>query len=142
MTSLAALRALEQAATFQHRPIRWWARRAVENRRVRNRQHRELGRLRRTQARTWSGTVDYALRLTSVVYSIPYSKLRAVAWCESRLDPFAVNGQYRNLFQEGPMFERGPFGRAGFSVWDPVAASLTAGYTVIHDGSWRQWSCG
>lgn len=85
-------------------------------------------------------TVEYALRLASVVYGVPYGQLSSVSYCESRHNIWAQNGQYRSLFQEGPMFERGPFGRAGFSVWDPIANALTAGYTVSR-GGWSQWEC-
>lgn len=90
-------------------------------------------------ARNFS-SVEYALRLAAVVYGVPYGQLSSVSWCESHHRVFARNGQYRSLFQEGPMFERGPFGRAGFSVWDPIANAMTAGYTVSREG-WRQWSC-
>lgn len=67
-------------------------------------------------------------------------EMHRVASCESGHLATAVNGQYRGVYQEGPMFERGPFGRAGFSVWDPVANSMTAAWTVAREG-WSQWSC-
>lgn len=60
-------------------------------------------------------------------------ELRAVAWCESRYFPFAVNGRYRGLFQLGWR----PF---GFSPYDPVASALSAALTVKREG-WRQWEC-
>jgi hypothetical protein len=38
-----------------------------------------------------SPTVDRALRAASARYGVPYAELRAVAWCESRFNPSAVN---------------------------------------------------
>lgn len=90
--------------------------------------------------RRWRPTVHYALRLASAVSGVSYWQLRTVSWCESRHWPFATNGQYRGLFQEGPMFERHPIGQAGFNVFDPLANALVAATTASREG-WRQWAC-
>jgi hypothetical protein len=84
--------------------------------------------------------VHYAIRLASVVYGVPAVELRTVGSCESRLYQYAQNGRFRGVFQEGPMFEAGPFGRAGFSVWDVLANVFTAAHTVSREG-WGQWEC-
>lgn len=97
---------------------------------------RENRRLRRALAH--DPTVAEALTIASVVYGIPRRSLSTAAWCESRHRPDARNGIYRGLFQQGPMFEATPFGRAGLSVWSPYAAALSAAYTVRAQG-WRQW---
>lgn len=115
--------------------------RLVKVRKANGKLGRIVRRQRRELRRRWRPTVFYGMRLASVVYGVPYSELHAVSECESHHYLFARNGQYRNNFQEGPMFERGPFGRAGFSVWDPIASAMTAAYTRRHDGSWRQWEC-
>ena len=94
--------------------------------------------MRRYVTRRWMPTVNYALRLASAVSGVSYWELRSVSWCESRHWPFARNGIYRGLFQEGPMFEHGPF--ASFSVFDPIANALTAAHVVSREG-WRQWQC-
>lgn len=133
---------------YQHKDIRWWAAHAVRARRDANQQARNSlarGRtIRRLQGEArvrWSGTVDYALRLAAAAYAGPpfygpsYSKLRAVAYCESTLSATADNGRYHGLMQLG----WAPF---GFSPYDPVASALSAAQTVVRDGSWRQWSCG
>jgi hypothetical protein len=98
----------------------------------------QVGRLRRVAG--INRDVSYAIRLASAAYGVPLSEMHSVASCESGHDPSAQNGIYRSVFQEGPMFERGPFGRAGFSVWDPVANAMTAAWTVSREG-WLQWSC-
>ncbi len=85
-------------------------------------------------------TVDYAIRLAATAYGVSEYEMNRVASCESGHSSFATNGQYRGLFQEGPMFERGIFGAAGFSVFDPVANAMTAAWTVSR-GGWSQWSC-
>ena len=85
-------------------------------------------------------TVREALTIASIAYGVPRQELSAVAWCESTHRPWARNGRYRGLFQEGPMFEAGPYGRAGLSVWSPYASAMTAAYTVQREG-WVQWEC-
>jgi hypothetical protein len=90
-------------------------------------------RARRAARAHWRPTVHYALRLASAAYSVPYRDLRSVAWCESRLDPWATNGRYRGLMQLG----WSPF---GFSPFDPVASALSAAAVVRREG-WRQWTC-
>lgn len=82
----------------------------------------------------WRPSVLYAIDLASRVYGVPASQMRAVAYCESRFDPFAQNGKYRGIFQLG----WSPF---GLSPYDPLANALSAAQTVRHDGSWRQWEC-
>jgi hypothetical protein len=105
----------------------------------------ERAALRRENARLrgilrHSPSVAEALTLASVVYCVSRRSLSAVAWCESTHRPTARNGRYRGLFQQGPMFERTPFGRAGLSVWSPYAAALSTAYTVRREG-WQQWEC-
>ncbi len=84
--------------------------------------------------RVWRPTVEYALRLASAVYGVPYRDLATVSRCESTWNPFATNGRQLGLFQLG----WAPF---GLSPFDPVANALSAAMTVKHDGSWRQWQC-
>jgi hypothetical protein len=123
-------------------PRAWWlaerrkrkrlARYSVKIEKARNALKRELGK------RFYP--VSYAIRLAATTYGVSEWQMHRVASCESGHSAFATNGQYRGVFQEGPMFESGPFGHAGFSVFDPVANSMTAAYTVARQG-WRQWSC-
>ena len=95
---------------------------------------RQLYRARLQLRRRWRPTVTYALRLASAVSGVSYWQLRGVAYCESTLNPYAVNGRYRGLFQ----LSWTPF---GFDPYDPVANALSAALTVRHDGGWRQWEC-
>jgi soluble lytic murein transglycosylase-like protein len=92
--------------------------------------------------------VNYALRLAAASYPVPLAELRAVARCESGLDPFNVNPSSRasGLFQFLPSTWAGRWGgyryhQLGFSVFDPVANALAAAQVVTRDGSWRQWVC-
>lgn len=110
-------------------------RRVVEVRKLRER----IGELVRAKAAP-RRDVAYAIHLAATVYGVSESDMHSVASCESGHSSTAVNGQYRGVYQEGPMFERGPFGRAGFSVWDAVPNALTAAWTVSREG-WSQWSC-
>jgi hypothetical protein len=84
--------------------------------------------------------VHYAIHLAATVYGVGETALHKVASCESGHSSSAINGIYRGVFQEGPMFERGRFGQAGFSVYDPVANAMTAAETVAREG-WSQWQC-
>jgi hypothetical protein len=61
----------------------------------------------------------------------------AVAWCESRLEPDAQNGQYRGLFQMGYQ-ERLIFGHGATARQQAVAAHT---YFVSSGSDWSPWSC-
>ena len=113
--------------TYQGRTAKQWA--ARYRRRTRQLQH-ERAHLRRH----WQPTVTYALTLASSATGVPYSQLYAVAWCESRFDPYATNGRYQGLFQLG-------WSPYGMSPFDPVANALSAAQTVVRDGGWREWTC-
>jgi len=87
-------------------------------------------------------SVQEALTVASVAYDVPRTELSSVAWCESTNRPDASNGRYRGLFQFGPIFESSPYGRAGLSVWSPLASAMAAAYIVRHGGSgWSPWEC-
>lgn len=65
---------------------------------------------------------------------------RRVAWCESRLDPNATNGQYKGLFQLSPRHRSDPIIVA--LGWHSAygEAVHTIRYVVAH--GWGEWSCG
>jgi hypothetical protein len=62
-------------------------------------------------------------------------KAVAVAWCESRLDPRARNGQYRGMFQMGSR-ERGRFGHGASPITQARAA-----LRYYRISGWTPWSC-
>lgn len=104
---------------------------------------RKVRALERKLKKRWQPTVHYSLRLASVVYGVPYRELEAVARCESNLRPWALNSSSGSagLFQFIPTTWAGNrLGREGFSVYDPVAASLGAAYHVSRYG-WGAWTC-
>jgi hypothetical protein len=61
----------------------------------------------------------------------------AVAWCESRHYIWAVNGQYRGLFQMGS-WERTRYGHAP-GAWAQARAARR--YFVASGRDWSPWSC-
>lgn len=61
----------------------------------------------------------------------------AVAWCESRLNPTAQNGQYRGLFQMGT-YERSLFGHGSTAHDQSIAAHR---YFVRSGRDWSPWAC-
>jgi hypothetical protein len=60
-----------------------------------------------------------------------------VAWCESRLQTTARNGQYLGLFQMGA-HERRLFGHGPTAHEQAVAAHK---YFVVSGRDWSPWSC-
>jgi hypothetical protein len=60
-----------------------------------------------------------------------------VAWCESRLQTDAQNGQYLGLFQMGA-FARELFGHGPTAQEQAVAAHK---YFVYSGRNWGPWSC-
>ena len=61
----------------------------------------------------------------------------AIAWCESRLDTTAQNGQYLGLFQMGS-YERSLFGH-GATAHDQALAAHR--YFVRSGRDWSPWGC-
>jgi hypothetical protein len=61
----------------------------------------------------------------------------AVAWCESRLQTTAHNGQYLGLFQMGS-YERSLFGH-GSTAHDQALAAHR--YFVLSGRDWSPWGC-
>lgn len=98
---------------------------------------------KRLLRRRWRPTVNYAIRLASDLYGVPYWEMRSQAWCESRLDPtpsdvtppYGASGLYQFL----PSSWRDE-GLPRFSVFDPVANALATARVVKREG-WRQWEC-
>lgn len=87
------------------------------------------------------GTVDHALAIAAATYGVPEARLRAVATCESTLNPQATNGPYVGLFQFGlPLWNATPYG--GMSRTDPYAAALAAAKTFSEGGSSHWPVCG
>jgi hypothetical protein len=58
-----------------------------------------------------------------------------VAWCESRMNVYARNGDYLGLFQFGS-FARAHYGFA----WN-ASTQARAAYRYFRDAGWAPWSC-
>jgi hypothetical protein len=61
----------------------------------------------------------------------------AVAWCESKWYVWAVNGQYRGIFQMGE-WERRTYGH-GSGAWAQARAAYR--YFVASGRDWSPWAC-
>lgn len=108
-------------------------RRLAYLRRVRNRQ---LTRVLRSEP-----SVDEAINLAAITYSVSGAMLHRKAYCESRKYPRARNlsSSASGLFQFlSSTWRSTPY--AGFSVWSPYANSLAAGW--MHKvGRGGEWVC-
>lgn len=60
-----------------------------------------------------------------------------VAWCESRWNPAAVNGQFKGTFQMGAA-ERARYGH-GSGAWRQARAARR--YFIASGRDWSPWSC-
>lgn len=88
-----------------------------------------------------TGSVDHAIRVGAAAYGVSPSRLRAVAHCESTLNPGATNGPYAGLFQFGtPLWSKTPVRE--FSRTDPYAAALAAGWAFSRGMSSHWPHCG
>jgi hypothetical protein len=124
--------------TYQGRGARWWAKRAQQARRDANKRAATIGRLKRTLA--YSPTVAEALALASVVYRVPLSTLRRRAFCESRMNPLASNGEAFGILQFlGSTWLSTPFAR--FSYWSPYASALAGGWMMGPAHRSSEWVC-
>jgi len=85
------------------------------------------------------GHVRSCIHRAAIHYRQSYGYLLSVAWCESRLNPSATNGQYAGLFQFGP----NAWSRAHYSNHSPYQAkwaALAAAY-MFSIGHSSEWSC-
>ena len=107
-------------------------------RRERAEHGRVLERARRDQA---PSAPAEAIRLAAAAYGQSEDRLRAVAECESHLDPAAVNGPYLGLYQFGqPLWDRTPF--RDFPRSHPYAAALAASWAFSRGMSSNWPVCG
>ena len=132
------------ATTYQGKDVMWWAKHAVQARKDANARALTIKRLRKTVAR--DVTIQEAVSLASIVYP-QLSTDRA--WClighESKGSPTARNtksvwnGEHATgLYQFLPStFASTPFG--GFSIYNPLAQALAAGWMHAH-GRGGEWS--
>lgn len=85
------------------------------------------------------GDVKACIRRAALHHRTDYARLLRVAWCESRLDPNAVNGQYVGAFQFGPAlwselrYRHQPRTSA---KWSSLAAALAFRLGLSH-----HWTC-
>lgn len=104
----------------------------------------ELGRLHRIVDRQRAvlrhrPSVQEALDLAAVTFGVSRDELGRIAFCESRFQPEATNGQYIGLMQFGPLWYSTPY--AALPRTSPYAAALAAAWVRREQGSWRAWSC-
>lgn len=85
--------------------------------------------------------VQHALALGAAAYGLPKGRLENVAFCESRFNSHATNGQYTGLFQFGSrLWNATPY--RSFSRTDPYASSFAAAWAFSR-GMARHWPvCG
>jgi hypothetical protein len=114
---------------------------AVAKLRTRHREKLARARKRSRAIQLKTPAVEHALRLAAVTYDVPYSRLRAVARCESGLRPHAKGGRYVGLFQFGmPLWNGTPYRQ--FERSDPYASAL-AGARAFSLGMASHWPvCG
>ena len=93
------------------------------------------------------GPVRRAIYDAALTFGIPYRILLRIAFCESALHPWAVNGTHYGLFQfypatfiRGELLMRSETGIVSSSYWDARDASYVAGY-LFATGHARRWAC-
>jgi len=130
--------------TYQGKGVQWWAKHAVQARKDANARALTIKRLRKSVAR--DVTIQEAVSLASIVYP---QLSTGRAWCligrESHGSPTARNksgvwnGEHATgLYQFLPStFRSTPFG--GFSIYNPLAQALAAGWMHAH-GRGGEWS--
>lgn len=122
-------------AKVEGRDVHWWHGRAVHNRRVIIKLRRRLRALHATRRLQSAETVPQVI---CSVFGSYCGQAQRVAWCESRYDVHAVNGQYEGLFQESAAVRA----RYGFG-WDAWTQARSAfGYFRDSGYSWSPWTCG
>lgn len=105
----------------------WWAR-------AFRREHRRLVDIRARLHRSRDTSPVEAIRIVFGPYA---GQAVAVAGCESRLSPYASNGQYQGLFQMGSS-ERARYGH-GSTPLEQARAAYVYFWTSGRD--WSPWTC-
>lgn len=86
-------------------------------------------------------SVQEALTIAAIAYRIDRDDLSSTAWCESRHNPRATNGQYLGVMQEGHGFRAASrYFRAGLDPFSPYANIMAAAEVIAVQG-YRQWQC-
>jgi hypothetical protein len=74
------------------------------------------------------------------LHRVPAGWMRSIAWCESRLNPFASNGTHFGLFQyDWQTWSGSPYARRG-SVWSAKWSSLATAW-YLRRGQASRWAC-
>ncbi len=128
--------AVAEETTYQGKSVRWWARRAVQARKDANARGLTIRRLRTTLERARVDGIGPVLAIRLVFGDYAEQALR-VAWCESRWDTGATNGQFLGLYQMGD-FARSTYGHSGSALGQAQAAYR---YFVASGRDWSPWSC-
>lgn len=92
-------------------------------------QKHDKARLQRQLAVHWEPTIDYACRLGRVVYGVPVAHCKRVIRCESENNRWLINSPGRDTARGYAQFLPSTwagtvFGRARFSIFDPIAPVL------------------
>jgi len=83
--------------------------------------------------------VTSCIHRAALRWRVSYRMLRRKAWCESRFDPYARNGQYRGLYQFGDIaWNASPY--SSHSVWSAKWSSLAAAW-AHSEGHASWWEC-
>lgn len=88
-------------------------------------------------------SVQEAIDLAAFTFGVDPGRMSRIAFCESRYDPRAKNrtSTASGLFQFlDTTWASNRYGRAGFSVWSPLASSFAAAYHMSKYGD-RAWEC-
>lgn len=126
-----------EQATYQGKGIRWWARRAVQNRKNSNARGQTILRLRGQLTRQSADLLSSPTVVIRLVFGGHADEALRVAWCESKWHTGAENGQYMGLFQMGSG-ERARYGHSASALGQARSAYR---YFVASGLDWSPWSC-
>ena len=132
-------------ARYQGKTARWWAGRAVQNRRNSNARGLTIVRLKVELRRRHQDNSLEAIAYASTAYGVSYTTLRRKAYCETggTFSPYAKNrsSSASGLFQFlTSTWATTPYGR--YSIFDPYANALAAAW--MHSpavGRGNEWVC-
>lgn len=144
---------ITKPSRYQGKTAKWWAARAVANRKqlIERRKTIEMRgatikRLKKSLTRNY--TIEECVKLATIAYpSLSESRAWAIIAQESRGNPNARNktpiwnGEHaEGLWQFIPStFRSTPYGKAGLSIWSPCASSLAAGW-MHEQGRGHEWT--
>lgn len=143
LTAPAQSKKEPRQAIYQGKPLIWWVKKSIQNKKNSNARGKTIRRLRKTIRH--NPTINECVKLSTIIYS-RFSESRAweiiyhESWTSGKQYAKNPDSTASGLMQFlTSTWATTPFGRAGISIWSICGQTLAAGW--MHQvGRGREWN--